>query len=193
MSHIDDTSQLTRKLLLYMDLGLANNEIQLIAEAAKYHDIGKIYIPDHILYKPGELTKEEYKIVQQHTVIGHDMIMNSNLNRELKKYAAEIALHHHERIDGSGYPDNLLGKEIKDWIQVVALADVYTALRSKRVYKPAYSKEKAGRPLDRPAFFGRGNWEVLFGRMHSQLRPRVKLAYASMSSEAYMPAMRPPL
>ena len=143
MSHIDDTSQLTRKLLLYMDLGLANNEIQLIAEAAKYHDIGKIYIPDHILYKPGELTKEEYKIVQQHTVIGHDMIMNSNLNRELKKYAAEIALHHHERIDGSGYPDNLLGKEIKDWIQVVALADVYTALRSKRVYKPAYSKEKA--------------------------------------------------
>ena len=96
-----------------------------------------------ILYKPGELTKEEYKIVQQHTVIGHDMIMNSNLNRELKKYAAEIALHHHERIDGSGYPDNLLGKEIKDWIQVVALADVYTALRSKRVYKPAYSKEKA--------------------------------------------------
>lgn len=59
MSHIDDTSQLTRKLLLYMDLGLANNEIQLIAEAAKYHDIGKIYIPDHILYKPGELTKEE--------------------------------------------------------------------------------------------------------------------------------------
>lgn len=53
MSHIDDTSQLTRKLLLYMDLGLANNEIQLIAEAAKYHDIGKIYIPDHILYKPG--------------------------------------------------------------------------------------------------------------------------------------------
>ena len=122
MSHIDDTSQLTRKLLLYMDLGLANNEIQLIAEAAKYHDIGKIYIPDHILYKPGELTKEEYKIVQQHTVIGHDMIMNSNLNRELKKYAAEIALHHHERIDGSGYPDNLLGKEIKDWIQVVALA-----------------------------------------------------------------------
>lgn len=134
MSHIDDTSQLTRKLLLYMDLGLANNEIQLIAEAAKY---------DHILYKPGELTKEEYKIVQQHTVIGHDMIMNSNLNRELKKYAAEIALHHHERIDGSGYPDNLLGKEIKDWIQVVALADVYTALRSKRVYKPAYSKEKA--------------------------------------------------
>lgn len=79
MSHIDDTSQLTRKLLLYMDLGLANNEIQLIAEAAKYHDIGKIYIPDHILYKPGELTKEEYKIVQQHTVIGHDMIMNSNL------------------------------------------------------------------------------------------------------------------
>lgn len=143
MSHIDDTSQLTRKLLLYMDLGLANNEIQLIAEAAKYHDIGKIYIPDHILYKPGELTKEEYKIVQQHTVIGHDMIMNSNVNRELKKYAAEIALHHHERIDGSGYPDNLLGKEIKDWIQVVALADVYTALRSKRVYKPAYSKEKA--------------------------------------------------
>ncbi len=143
MSHIDDTSQLTRKLLLYMDLGLANKEIQLIAEAAKYHDIGKIYIPDHILYKPGKLTKEEYKIVQQHTVIGHDMIMNSNLNRELKKYAAEIALHHHERIDGLGYPDNLLGKEIKDWIQVVALADVYTALRSKRVYKPAYSKEKA--------------------------------------------------
>lgn len=143
MSHIDDTSQLTRELLLYMDLGLANNEIELIAEAAKYHDAGKIYIPDHILYKPGELTKEEYKIVQQHTVIGHNMIMNSNLNRELKKYAAEIALHHHERIDGSGYPDHLVENEIKDWIQVVALADVYTALRSKRVYKPVYSKEKA--------------------------------------------------
>ena len=79
MSHIDDTSQLIRKLLLYMDLGLANNEIQLIAEAAKYHDIGKIYIPDHILYKPGELTKEEYKIVQQHTVIGQMCIRDRNI------------------------------------------------------------------------------------------------------------------
>ncbi len=143
MSHIDDIRQLTKKLLLYMDLGLADKEIELIAEAAKYHDAGKMYIPDCILYKPGKLTKDEYKIVQQHTVIGYNMIVNSNMKGELKKYAAEIALHHHERIDGSGYPDHLVGNEIKDWIQVVALADVYTALRSKRVYKPVYSKERA--------------------------------------------------
>ena len=143
MSHIDDTSQLTRKLLLYMDLGLANNEIQLIAEAAKYHDIGKIYIPDHILYKPGELTKEEYKIVQQHTVIGHDMIMNSNLNRELKKYAAEIALHHHERIDGSGYPDGLKGNAIPMCAQVVGIVDAYDALINDRPYKRKYEPEEA--------------------------------------------------
>ena len=147
MSHIDDTSQLTRKLLLYMDLGLANNEIQLIAEAAKYHDIGKIYIPDHILYKPGELTKEEYKIVQQHTVIGHDMIMNSNLNRELKKYAAEIALHHHERIDGSGYPDGLKGNAIPMCAQVVGIVDAYDALINDRPYKRKYEHEEAIRMI----------------------------------------------
>ena len=147
MSHIDDTSQLTRKLLLYMDLGLANNEIQLIAEAAKYHDIGKIYIPDHILYKPGELTKEEYKIVQQHTVIGHDMIMNSNLNRELKKYAAEIALHHHERIDGSGYPDGLKGNAIPMCAQVVGIVDAYDALINDRPYKRKYEPEEAIRMI----------------------------------------------
>lgn len=143
MSHIDETSQLTKELLLYMDLGLDKKEIKLITEAAKFHDVGKIYIPDRILYKPARLTKDEFKIIQDHTVIGYKMINNSDLDQELKKYAAEIALHHHERIDGSGYPDQLKEKEIKNWVQIVALADVYTALRGKRVYKPSYSPKDA--------------------------------------------------
>ena len=141
MSHIDKTSQLTRALLEYVDLGLTKQEIVTISDAARFHDVGKVCIPDHILYKPERLTKDEFRIIQNHTIFGYEMIMNSDLNPELKRYAAEIALHHHERIDGNGYPDHL--KEIKNWVQIVSLADVYTALRAKRIYKPAYSKEEA--------------------------------------------------
>lgn len=141
MSHIDKTSQLTRALLEYVDLGLTKQEIVTISDAARFHDVGKVCIPDHILYKPERLTKDEFRIIQNHTIFGYEMIMNSDLNPELKRYAAEIALHHHERIDGNGYPDHL--KEIKNWVQIVSLADVYTALRAKRIYKSAYSKEEA--------------------------------------------------
>lgn len=105
------------------------------------HDIGKVGIPDHILLKPGRLDDEEMQIMRRHSIIGFNTI-----NEALKKYpkadylrmSAEIALSHHERFDGAGYPNGLKGKEIPLSARIVALADVYDALVSKRVYKEAY-------------------------------------------------------
>ena len=147
----DDISFYTKQVYLqlqknYPEYGITDEEISSVAHLAPIHDIGKIKVPIEILNKNGKLTDEEMNVVKQHPLVGAAMTQRfpeGITTEKLNKYSYEICRHHHERYDGSGYPDNLLGKEIKDWIQVVALADVYTALRSKRVYKPAYSKEKA--------------------------------------------------
>ena len=109
------------------------------------HDVGKIAVSDAILNKPGRLTAEEFKIMQMHTVHGAELLeqIPQMRNHEAYIYAHDIALHHHERWDGNGYPDKLKGNEISIWSQVVSLADVYDALISKRVYKDAFSYEKA--------------------------------------------------
>ncbi|MBW1945428.1 MAG: response regulator [Deltaproteobacteria bacterium] len=110
------------------------------------HDIGKIGIPDYILLKPGELDDQEFQIMKRHSVIGFE-----TLNEALEKYpkadylrmSAEIALSHHERFDGTGYPNGLKGAEIPLSARIVALADVYDALVSKRIYKEAYQHDVA--------------------------------------------------
>ncbi len=121
----------------------------LITTASALHDIGKIGVPDSILNKPGRLTDEEYETMKMHTVIGAEMLEKLDIYRdeELVRIAYEICRGHHERYDGRGYPDGLKGDEIPISAQVVSLADVYDALTSVRVYKPAYSHEEAIRMI----------------------------------------------
>ena len=144
------TSMLLERLIQKTDrYQLDWNKCLLIATASALHDIGKIGIPDGILNKPGRLTSEEYEIMKKHTTIGAEMLEKLDIYRdeELVQIAYEICRGHHERYDGKGYPDGLKGDEIPISAQVVSLADVYDALTSVRVYKPAYSHEEAIRMI----------------------------------------------
>lgn len=119
-------------------------ERDLIVKASALHDIGKISIPEEVLNKPGKLTDEEFEAMKQHTVIGYQMLSDLGFQDEpLVKVSREITRWHHERYNGRGYPDGLKGDEIPLSAQIVSLADVYDALTSERVYKPAFSHEKA--------------------------------------------------
>ncbi len=124
---------------------LSYQDIDLIGTASALHDIGKIAIPSEILNKPGRLTPEEFTVMKTHSAIGAQMLDGLEIyrNEPLLKFAYEICRWHHERYDGRGYPDGLKGEEIPISAQIVSLADVYDALTSERVYKKAYSHEKA--------------------------------------------------
>lgn len=140
------TEMLLKKLVeKSSQVSLSLTDIALIVNASALHDIGKISIPEEVLNKPGRLTGEEFEIMKSHTVIGAQILQNAP-NRQSEKLiqtAHDICRWHHERYDGSGYPDGLRGDEIPIAAQVVSVADVYDALTSERVYKTAYSHEKA--------------------------------------------------
>ena len=125
--------------------GLTAQQVDAIARASVMHDIGKISIPDAILLKPGKLTSEEYEIMKAHTTAGCDILEKTYRNRsdEFYRYCYNICRYHHERWDGRGYPDHLAGDDIPISAQIVAVADVYDALVSPRVYKSSFSKDKA--------------------------------------------------
>lgn len=124
---------------------LSETDMSLISTASALHDIGKISIPDEILNKPGRLTDEEFAIMKTHSSIGAEMLdeMPFYKGEPLIKVAYEICRWHHERFDGRGYPDGLKGDEIPISAQIVAVADVYDALTSERVYKKAFSHDVA--------------------------------------------------
>ena len=119
--------------------------ISLVVTLSSLHDIGKVAIPDAILHKPGKLTDGEFSVMKSHTTIGGqllDEIYQSTGAAQLR-IARDIVLYHHERFDGTGYPHGLAGEKIPLSARLVALADVYDALTSKRCYKAAFSHERA--------------------------------------------------
>ncbi len=144
--HIQTMTEILLKSLMRKTdrYNLDRETINLIGNASTLHDVGKIGIPTEILNKPGRFTPEEFAIMKQHSQMGADMMKSVPDQEEpLVKYAYEICRWHHERYDGRGYPDGLKGEDIPISAQVVALADVYDALTSPRVYKPAHPHEKA--------------------------------------------------
>ncbi len=148
--HTKRIKYFTKIMLKYMmenfpKYGLKEQQMDLITRASVLHDIGKIGIPDAILLKPGRLTDEEFEIMKSHTTIGCDILQKfyRNQTSEFDRYCYEICRHHHERWDGKGYPDHLAGDDIPISAQIVAIADVYDALISPRVYKSPYPKNVA--------------------------------------------------
>jgi putative two-component system response regulator len=121
--------------------------IELLHKSAPLHDIGKVGIPDHILLKPGRLTPEEFEIMKTHTTLGRDAIVAAeklcDVPNSFLQFAREIAYSHQEKWDGSGYPQGLAGEQIPVSARLMAVADVYDAVISKRVYKPSYPHEQA--------------------------------------------------
>lgn len=138
--------QLARKTDRYT---LTEDDIALISTASALHDIGKISIPDSILNKPGKLTAEEFEVVKTHAAVGASILQNLPMTQDepLIQVAYQICRWHHERYDGHGYPDGLVGDQIPITAQVVSLADVYDALTGERCYKKAYPHETAVRMI----------------------------------------------
>lgn len=152
--HIYRVREFTRVLLRavaenYPEYGLTDKIIDAMAFASVMHDVGKIAISDTILLKPGRLTDEEFEVMKTHTTKGSEIIDTvCNIDDELYfKYGRQIARSHHERYDGRGYPDGLAGDDIPIAAQIVAIADVYDALVSQRVYKPPFTPSEAFRMI----------------------------------------------
>ena len=148
--HIRNVRELTK--ILFADVlrrstkyDVPPNRVRLYVQAAAMHDIGKITIPDSILNKAGAYTPEEYKQMQQHTVRGAEIVDRLDMpgQDELKAIVRDVALHHHERYDGKGYPDGLVGDDIPIGVQIISMADVFDALVSERCYKQSFPVDEA--------------------------------------------------
>lgn len=131
--------------LIAQELGLSDTDQKLILHAAPMHDVGKIGIPDQILLKPGALTAEEFATMKTHTTIGYELLKGSDST--ILQAGCTIAVSHHERYDGSGYPNGLAGDAIPLFGRIVAVADVFDALTSERPYKKAWAPEQAAECL----------------------------------------------
>jgi PAS domain S-box-containing protein len=143
--------------LIGIKYGLNQDDAMLLKIAAPMHDIGKIGIPDHILNKPGALTREEFECIKTHTTIGYDILKKSN--HKIMKMAGIIALSHHERWDGTGYPNGTMGQQINVFSRIVSVADVFDAISHRRCYKEAW-------PLDQVK-------EYLFEQKGQMFDPRI--------------------
>lgn len=137
-NHVKRVAEYSKLLALYY--GLNEEESEMLKQASPMHDIGKVAIPDAILNKPGRFDEEERRIMDTHAALGYDMLKHSN--RALLKAAAIVAYEHHEKWNGTGYPRGLCGEEIHIYGRITALADVFDALGSDRVYKKAWEDEK---------------------------------------------------
>ena len=126
--------------ILALAYGMDENEAEMLKQASPMHDIGKIAIPDAILNKPGKLTEDEYIIMEEHAQLGYEMLKYSK--RPLLLTAATVAYEHHEKYDGTGYPQGLKGEDIHIYGRITAIADVFDALGSDRVYKKAWEDKR---------------------------------------------------
>lgn len=138
-SHVKRITEMMYQFSICYGLSLAESE--MVKVASSMHDLGKIAIPDAILKKPGKLTTEEFDIVKTHSMHGYNILCKSDV--PIMKIAAEIALYHHERYDGNGYPKNLFAKSIPLYARMMAIVDVFDAITHKRIYKEAFPKEEA--------------------------------------------------
>ena len=137
-NHVKRVAQYSKVMALYY--GMSEKEAEMLKQASPMHDIGKVAIPDAILNKPGRFNQEERVIMDTHATLGYDMLKASN--RPLLKLAATVAYEHHEKYNGKGYPQGLKGEEIHICGRITALADVFDALGSDRVYKKAWDDER---------------------------------------------------
>jgi len=144
-NHVKRVAEYSR--ILALKYGLDQDIANLLKEASPMHDIGKVGIPDKILNKPGKLTDDEYLIMKKHTLYGYDILKDGD--SELSKVASVIALEHHEKWDGSGYPNSKKGKEISIYSRITMVSDVFDALASERPYKKAWKIEDAMAELKR--------------------------------------------
>ncbi len=151
--HIHRVRYITEVLLNYLiqyypEYQLDEEQVKLIVYASALHDLGKIAIPDSIMLKTGKLTEQEYEEVKKHTIYGCELL--DQIRQEdngFYRYCYDICRYHHERYDGSGYPDKLAGDDIPVWAQVVAIADVYDTLVSGQVYRKPYAELEAVRMI----------------------------------------------
>ena len=137
-NHVKRVAEYSKILALHY--GLSIEQAEMLKQASPMHDIGKVAIPDAILNKPGRFDEAERRIMDTHAALGYEMLKSSN--RPLLKLAATVAYEHHEKWDGSGYPQGLKGEDININGRITALADVFDALGSDRVYKKAWNDEK---------------------------------------------------
>lgn len=162
--------------LLALKYGLSEEEADTVKLASSMHDVGKVAVPDAILNKPGKLTAEEFEIIKNHTNHGYAMLNHSN--RDIIQTAAIIAYQHHEKYDGTGYPNGLAGNDIHIYGRIAAIADVFDALGSDRVYKKAwpleqildYFRQESGRHFD-PLLV-----DIFFENLKSMLEIRERYA-----------------
>jgi len=173
--HISRISELSRHLGRLA--GLDEERCEMLFKSAALHDVGKIGIPDKILLKPGRLDESEFEIMKQHTVIGGKILDDAG-RYQLLKAGAVIALQHHERWDGSGYPQGRRGEEIDVYARIVSIVDVFDALTSQRPYKPAFSVEESLETMKSGSgqFFDPTLWELFLGHVEEFVAIKERLA-----------------
>lgn len=171
-SHSKEVSTLAFQFGIYMGLGY--RDVQLLKVGGFLHDIGKVIIPEEVLYKPSRLTDDEFALIKEHPNRGYHLLMETEYRFSKEIY--EIVLEHHERIDGKGYPNALKEQEISTLAQIVSLCDVYSAITMKRSYKESKNHEfaiqeiKKGIGTQFNSFFGQSFVQFLEQQKYAEIQ-----------------------